>query len=72
MSVLMDERGLTEPLRDLAAWTALFQRAEIPVLARSADAVEDLREIEDEVDANLIGETVAACSDQLVPALAVA
>ncbi len=60
MNVLMDERGLTEPLRDLAAWTAFFRDAEIPVLARSADAVEDLREIEDEVDANLIGETVAA------------
>jgi len=59
MDVLMDERSLTEPLRDLAAWTAFFRDAEIPVLARSADAVEDLREIEDEVDANLIGETVA-------------
>ena len=55
----MDERSLTEPMRDLAAWTAFFRDAEIPVLARSADAVEELREIEDEVDANLIGETVA-------------
>jgi HD-like signal output (HDOD) protein len=59
MDVLMDERSLTEPLRDLAEWTAFFRDAEIPVLARSADAVEELREIEDEVDANLIGETVA-------------
>jgi HD-like signal output (HDOD) protein len=59
MDVLMDERSLTEPMRDLAAWTAFFRDAEIPVLARSADAVEELREIEDEVDANLIGETVA-------------
>jgi len=60
MDVLMDERSLTQPLPDLAAWTAYFRDAEIPVLARSADAVEDMRLIEDEVDANLIGETVAA------------
>ncbi|HMC14203.1 MAG TPA: HDOD domain-containing protein [Albitalea sp.] len=56
----MDERRITQPLPDLAAWTASFRGAEIPVLARSAAAVEDLRLIEDEVDANLIGETVAA------------
>ena len=56
----MDERSLTQPLADLAAWTAYFRDAEIPVLARSSDAVEDMRLIEDEVDANLIGETVAA------------
>jgi HD-like signal output (HDOD) protein len=60
MDVLMDERSLTQPLPDLAAWTAYFRGAEIPVLARSADAVEEMRLIEDEVDANLIGETVAA------------
>ena len=60
MNVLMDERRITQPLPDLAAWTASFRGAEIPVLARSAAAVEDLRLIEDEVDANLIGETVAA------------
>ena len=55
----MDTERLTEPLPDLAAWTAHFHRAEIPVLARSADAMEELRLNEDAVDANLIGETVA-------------
>jgi HD-like signal output (HDOD) protein len=50
---------LTQPLRDLPAWTAHFERAEIPVLERTADAVEALRLNEDAVDANLIGETVA-------------
>ena len=50
---------LTQPLRDLSAWTAYFRAAEIPVLARSAQALEDLRANEDAVDANLIGETVA-------------
>ncbi|HWH84818.1 MAG TPA: HDOD domain-containing protein [Burkholderiaceae bacterium] len=53
---------IVHPLRDLAAWTAHFQRAEIPVLEHTAQALEALRAHEDEdaVDANLIGETVAA------------
>ncbi len=50
---------LTEPLKDLAAWTAFFGKAEIPVLSKSAEAVEALRANEDAVDANLIGETVS-------------
>lgn len=46
---------------DLAAWTARFQGAQIPVLGASAQALEALRERQDddEVDANLIGEMVA-------------
>jgi HD-like signal output (HDOD) protein len=52
--------ALTEPLRDLAAWTAFFQRAEIPVLAQTAEALEAMRANEDAVDANQIGEMVAA------------
>jgi HD-like signal output (HDOD) protein len=54
----METLPLTEPLRDLAAWTACFRAAQIPVLARSAQAVEELRLNEDTVDANLIGETI--------------
>ena len=50
---------LTQPLRDLAAWTAHFRGAEIPVLARTADELEALRANEDSVDANRIGETIA-------------
>jgi HD-like signal output (HDOD) protein len=50
---------LSQPLPDLAAWTAHFQAAQIPVLASSAEALEALRVNEDEVDANLIGETVS-------------
>jgi HD-like signal output (HDOD) protein len=56
----MDTFRLACPLRDLAAWTACFQAAGIPVLAATAAAVEELRSNEDAVDANLIGETVAA------------
>ena len=53
----METTRLTQPLRDLAAWTAFFRSAEIPVLAQSAGTLEDLRLNEDAVDANLIGET---------------
>jgi HD-like signal output (HDOD) protein len=51
--------ALTEPLRDLAAWTAHFRAAEIPVLAQSAETLEALRANEDDVDANGIGELVS-------------
>lgn len=50
---------LTEPLRDLAAWTAHFRAAEIPVLAVTAQTLEALRANEDAVDANGIGELVS-------------
>lgn len=50
---------ITQPLRDLDAWVARFRDAPIPVLASTADALEAMRENEDEVDANLIGEMVA-------------
>ncbi len=51
---------LTQPLRDLAAWTAHFRAAEIPILAQTAAALEALRANEDAVDANGIGETIAS------------
>ena len=50
---------LTCPLRDLAAWTAHFRAAEIPVLAQTAETLEALRANEDSVDANSLGETIA-------------
>lgn len=53
-------RRLTQPLRDLAAWTAHFRAAEIPVLAHTALALEALRVNEDGVDANGLGETIAS------------
>ncbi|HJV60319.1 MAG TPA: HDOD domain-containing protein [Albitalea sp.] len=55
----MDSHRLTQPLRDLSAWTAYFRSTEIPVLASTAGAVADLQLNEDAVDANLIGETIA-------------
>ncbi|MEO6407935.1 MAG: HDOD domain-containing protein, partial [Burkholderiaceae bacterium] len=43
----------------LALWTARLLRAEIPVLAQTADALEAMRANEDRVDANSIGELIA-------------
>ena len=50
---------LTQPPRDLAAWTHHFSAADIPVLASTAEALEALRANEDDVDANSIGEMIA-------------
>ncbi len=51
---------LTEPLRDLAAWTRYFREAEIPVLASTANALESLREREDDVDASMLAAVIQA------------
>ncbi|MES3013487.1 MAG: HDOD domain-containing protein [Pseudomonadota bacterium] len=59
MTMTAPTAKLMQPLRDLAAWTAHFRAAEIPVLAQTADALEALRANEDGVDANGLGETIA-------------
>ena len=51
--------ALTQPLRDMAAWTEHFRTAEIPVLAQTSEALEALRINEDDVDANSIGEMIS-------------
>jgi len=43
---------------DVEGWARWFQQREIPVLATTAAALEDLREIEDDVDARRIAEVV--------------
>ncbi|HEY2561920.1 MAG TPA: HDOD domain-containing protein [Caldimonas sp.] len=53
-----NSEGLVRPLRDLAAWTSHFRRAEIPVLRETIDALEALRANEDLTDANSIGEMI--------------
>jgi hypothetical protein len=50
---------LERPLPTLAAWTRHFQQAGVPVLEETAEVLEALRRNEDEVDANLLGETLA-------------
>lgn len=51
---------ISTPPRDLAGWVALFDPATLPVLASSADALEELRANEDAVDAHLLAETIAS------------
>ena len=51
---------LTEPLAHIGAWTQYFLRAEIPVLASTARALEEFRAIEDDVDANMLTPIIAA------------
>ena len=46
------------PLRDPAAWAAAFDRLDIPVLAATADAIEEWRANEDAVDAHLLAESM--------------
>lgn len=48
------------PLRDVAGWLAAFDRREIPILAATADAIEEMRGNEDAVDAHLLADSMAA------------
>ena len=43
----------------MAGWAAMFDPAQLPVLAATADAIETLRPHEDAVDAHLLGDTIA-------------
>lgn len=45
---------------NLAGWVRYFQLAEIPVMAATANALEELRSIENEVDARTLNEVIAA------------
>jgi HD-like signal output (HDOD) protein len=49
---------ITQAPGDLAGWVARFDASTLPVLEESAEALEELREIEDEVDAHGLAETV--------------
>lgn len=46
------------PLRDDAAWVAAFDRLDIPVLASTAEAIEEWRANEDAADAHLLAESL--------------
>ncbi len=45
---------------DVAGWVRYFQLAEIPVLASTSAAIEDLRENEDAVDARMLADVISA------------
>ena len=48
------------PLRDDAAWVAAFDQLDIPVLAATAEEIEEWRANEDAVDAHLLADCMAA------------
>lgn len=48
------------PLADVAAWVRAFDAREIPVLAATANSLEDLRCNEDAVDAHLLADSMQA------------
>jgi HD-like signal output (HDOD) protein len=54
-----DRLRLTAPLPSLDAWVEAFAKAEIPVLAETAEALEQMRATEDDVDAHGLGELIA-------------
>jgi HD-like signal output (HDOD) protein len=51
---------LKAPLPHIGAWTHYFLKAEVPVLASTALALEELRTKEDEVDANMLTAVIQA------------
>jgi HD-like signal output (HDOD) protein len=58
MSALPSTLPMFRVPRDVAGWVRYFQLLEIPILASTAAALEDMREIEDDVDARRIAEVV--------------
>jgi hypothetical protein len=50
---------LTKAPADLAAWVMLFGYESLPVLASTAQTLEDLRAIEDSVDAHMLSDAFA-------------
>ncbi len=50
---------LERPLRNMAAWTAYFRAAEIPVLPNTAEMIEAWRANEDACDAHLLAQTLS-------------
>jgi len=49
---------LKEPLPNLASWTRFFIDTEIPILEETAQALEELRAREDEVDAGMLADLI--------------
>lgn len=56
---MSDRLRIVAPLPGLDAWVEAFARAEIPVLADTAEALEQMRATEDAADAHSLGEMMA-------------
>jgi HD-like signal output (HDOD) protein len=51
---------ITQAPRDLAGWLRLFDDRQLPVLACTAELLDELRQNEDAVDAHLLSETIVS------------
>lgn len=51
---------ITQPPRDVQAWVRCFDIETLPVLAETAEALQTLRAVEDEVDAHMLAEAIAS------------
>ena len=49
---------ITEPMGDLRGWLRYFLQTEIPVLAATSAALEEMRAVEDDVDAAMLGAVI--------------
>jgi HD-like signal output (HDOD) protein len=49
---------IERPPRDVAGWAALFSASSLPVLPATAQGLEELREMEDAVDAHMLAEAI--------------
>lgn len=55
---------ITNAPQGVAAWAALFDHATLPILASTAQALEELRPVEDAVDAHMLADGI--CNDPLM------
>lgn len=53
-----ESRFLTRPLRDVNAWVRFFCDAEIPVLASTAQCIDEMATDEDSADVNVLADTI--------------
>ncbi|MBL0148726.1 MAG: HDOD domain-containing protein [Ideonella sp.] len=58
MNAPPDEPFITSPLPDVATWVAAFQRLDIAVLADTSATIEELRPIEESVDAHMLSDAL--------------
>lgn len=59
MNPVLDRPFILAPPRDVGGWVSAFHLRDIPVLGATAQAIDELREHEDAVDAHLLADTLA-------------
>ena len=58
MLTVANPRFITRAPRDVAAWVRCFELAAVPILAETADRIEELRECQDDVDARILSNVI--------------